>query len=105
MVIVETPLFTRRIREAMSDEAYAVMQTSLVGRPDSGAVIPGGGGLRKIRWAAEGRGKRGGVRIIYYWAVPQHTILMLFVYPKNVQADLTREQIKALRTIIEEEYP
>lgn len=54
---------------------------------------------------AEGRGKRGGVRIIYYWAVAQEVILTLFVYPKNVQADLTRDQLKTLRTIVEEEYP
>lgn len=89
----------------MSDEVYAQLQAALVGRPESGALIPGGGGLRKLRWGAEGRGKRGGVRIIYYWAVAQHMILMLFVYPKNVQAALTHEQIKALRAIIEKEYP
>lgn len=105
MLVVETRVFTRGIGRAMADEAYRQLQTALVERPDSGALIPGGGGLRKLRWGAAGRGKSGGVRIIYYWAVAQEPILMLFVYPKNVQADLTRDQLRALRAIIEEEYP
>jgi hypothetical protein len=65
----------------------------------------GSGGLRKIRWAKEGRGKRGGVRVIYYWAVSSEQILMLFMYPKGEQDDLTPAQIKMLRQIVEEEYP
>ena len=74
-------------------------------RPDAGDLIPGGGGLRKIRWSAQGRGKRGGVRVIYYWAVRQEQILMLLIYAKNERDDLTVEQLKVLRRIIEEEYP
>jgi hypothetical protein len=65
----------------------------------------GSGGLRKIRWAKEGRGTRGGVRVIYYWAVSSEQILMLFMYPKGEQDDLTSAQIKMLRQIVEEEYP
>ena len=68
-------------------------------------MIPGGGGLRKIRWSVAGRGKRGGVRVIYHWAVVHDKILMLFMYAKNEQDDLTAEQLKVLRRIIEEEYP
>lgn len=105
MLIVETLAFTRRIREAISDDMYMELQAALIARPELGLLISGGGGLRKLRWRAGGKGKRGGVRIIYYWAVVQDVILMLFVYPKNVQADLTRDQIKALRAIVEEEYP
>jgi mRNA-degrading endonuclease RelE of RelBE toxin-antitoxin system len=105
MLIVETPIFTRQLRAAMADESYRELQALLVARPDIGALIPGSGGLRKLRWGATGRGKRGGVRIIYYWAVAQNVVLMLFVYPKNVQGDLTKRQIQALRAIIEEEYP
>jgi hypothetical protein len=67
--------------------------------------MPGGGGLRKIRWGAQVRGKRGGVRIIYYWAVPQDRIVMLFIYAKSEQDDLSAAQLKVLRRIIEEEYP
>ena len=81
------------------------MQTVLVLRPDAGDLIPGSGGLRKIRWGAKGRGKRGGLRIIYYWVVKQDHILMLFIYPKTEQDDLTPGQLKVLRQIIEEEYP
>jgi len=65
-------------------------------RPDAGDLIPGGGGLRKIRWSAQGRGKRGGVRVIYYWAVRQEQILMLLMYAKNERDDLTVEQLKVL---------
>ncbi len=73
--------------------------------PDFGPVIPGSGGLRKIRWSLAGRGKRGGVRTIYYWAVNADQILMLFVYAKNEQDDLTAEQLKVLRKIVEDDYP
>ncbi len=78
MVIVETSIFTRRVLELLTDEDYRKLQIALVNRPHAGAVIPGSGGLRKLRWALLGRGKRGGVRIIYYWAVEQQQLLMLF---------------------------
>ena len=77
----------------------------LVFHPDIGDVIPGGGGLRKTRWSLGRRGKRGGVRIIYYWAVVSDQILMLFMYAKNKQKNLTPKQLKILRRIIKEEYP
>ena len=105
MMIVETPIFTCQIQEAMSDDSYRELQTVLIARPDAGSVIPGSGGLRKLRWVATGRGKRGGTRIIYYWAVARGGVLMVFVYPKDAQGDLTRRQIQTLRAIIEEEYP
>lgn len=105
MVIVETSIFTRQVQAILDDDSYRRLQTMLVIRPDAGDLIPGGGGLRKIRWGAQGRGKRGGVRVIYYWAVPQDRILMLLMYAKNVQDDLTVEQLKVLRRMIEEEYP
>jgi hypothetical protein len=105
MVIIETSIFTRQVHALLDDDEYRHLQTMLVIRPDTGDLIPGGGGLRKIRWSVHGRGKRGGVRVIYYWAVQQECILMLLMYAKNVQDDLTAEQLKALRRIIEEEYP
>ena len=73
--------------------------------PDLGVVIPGSGGLRKMRWSLPGRGKRGGVRTIYYWAVANDQILMLLIYAKKEQDDLTSVQLKVLRKIVEEEYP
>ena len=79
----------------------------MVAKPDTGRVIPGSGGLRKMRWSVSGRGKRGGIRIIsywYYWAVAWEQILLLFVYPKSEQDDLTPTQLRALKRIIDEEY-
>jgi hypothetical protein len=105
MVIVETSIFTRRVTELLPDEVYRLLQATLVDRPDAGPIIPGSAGLRKIRWNASGHGKRGGARIIYYWAVAQDRILMLFIYAKNESANLTPGQIKALRQIVEKEYP
>jgi mRNA-degrading endonuclease RelE of RelBE toxin-antitoxin system len=70
MVIIETSIFTRQVQALLDDDEYRRLQTALVIRPDIGDLIPGGGGLRKMRWSAQGRGKRGGVRVIYYWAVP-----------------------------------
>ena len=105
MVIVETSIFTRQVQALLSDEEYRQLQMALVLHPDLGAVIPGSAGLRKTRWSFKGRGKRGGVRAIYYWAVVHDKILMLYMYAKNEQDDLTPEQLKILRKIIEEEYP
>jgi mRNA-degrading endonuclease RelE of RelBE toxin-antitoxin system len=105
MVIVETSNFTRRVTELLPDDEYRELQATLVDRPDAGPVIPGGGGLRKIRWSASGHGKRGGARIIYYWATAQERILMLFIYVKNESDDLTPDQIKTLRQVVEKEYP
>jgi hypothetical protein len=105
MEIIETSVFTRRIVELMSDEEYRLLQQTLVARPDWGVVIPGSGGLRKLRWNTPGSGKRGGTRIIYYWAVRDDIILLLFIFRKNEASDLTPAQIKALRKIVEEEYP
>jgi mRNA-degrading endonuclease RelE of RelBE toxin-antitoxin system len=67
----------------LSDEEYRTLQLHLAAHPNSGAVIKGTGGLRKLRWSVAGRGKRGGARIIYYWAVSDNTILMLYGFPKN----------------------
>lgn len=89
MVIVETKVFTRQVSALMTDEEYSALQTLLVLNPASGQLIIGSGGLRKIRWRGRERGKRGGTRVIYYWAVKQAQILMLLIYPKNEQDDLT----------------
>lgn len=104
MLIVETPVFTRCILDLLDDDRYRQLQQILVLRPETGSLIPGGGGLRKIRWSAEGRGKRGGIRVIYYWVTRSDTILMLYAYPKNKQDNLTAKELKILRKIIKEEY-
>ncbi|MBI3541293.1 MAG: type II toxin-antitoxin system RelE/ParE family toxin [Deltaproteobacteria bacterium] len=104
MVIIETPIFTRQVTDLLEEDEYRDLQGLLAMRPESGSVIPNGGGLRKIRWSMAGRGKRGGVRVIYYWVTKLDTILMLFMYPKNKKDNLTAKELKILRQIIEEEY-
>jgi mRNA-degrading endonuclease RelE of RelBE toxin-antitoxin system len=104
VVIIETSIFSRQVQALLSDEEYRSLQKTLVLHPELGPVISGSGGLRKIRWAGSGRGKRGGVRTIYYWAVANDQILMLFMYAKNDKEDLTPDQLKVLRKIVEEEF-
>jgi len=105
MVIVETSIFTRQVQALLTDDEYRRLQATLVEHPDMGPIIVGSGGLRKVRWGARGRGKRGGVRVIYYWAVAQDRLLMLLVYAKSDQDDLSHDQLKMLKKIVEEEYP
>ena len=97
VVFVETPVFTRRVQEHLSDDEYAALQLFLVERPDAGKIIKHSGGIRKVRWAGSGRGKRGGLRVIYYWWVAKDRVSMLTVYAKNKRDDLTPEQLKQLR--------
>jgi hypothetical protein len=104
MVIVETSVFTRQVQKLITDEEYQELQLALAERPDLGAIIAGSGGLRKVRWSMPGRGKRGGVRVIYYWAVELNQLLMLLIYAKSEQDDLSREQLQMLRKIVEVEY-
>ena len=105
MVIIELPAFTRRVTELLSDDEFADLQSALVRRPDAGAVIRGSGGLRKLRWSVQGKGKRGGARVIYYWAVSQEQILLLLIYLKSEQEDLSPDQVRFLRQIVQDEHP
>lgn len=102
MVFVETPLFTSQLEGLLDDEDYGVFQRAPAENPEAGDVIPGTGGLRKIRVAAKGHGKRGGARVIYYHFVSASCIGLLFVYPKNEQVNLTPAQKAALRKVIEQ---
>jgi mRNA-degrading endonuclease RelE of RelBE toxin-antitoxin system len=97
VVFVETPIFTRRIGSYLDDDEYRLLQSFLADHPGSGKVIRHSGGMRKLRWAGSGRGKRGGLRIIYYWWISKDRISMLMVYPKSEQDDLTPEQLKQLK--------
>ena len=101
MVVIETAVFTQVIRELMDDDHYRELQEVLVQRPDAGDLIPGSGGLRKVRWRMAGKGKRGGVRIIYYWKTADDQLWMLYGYAKAGKDDLTKRQLKTLRGIVE----
>ncbi|MBI4787084.1 MAG: type II toxin-antitoxin system RelE/ParE family toxin [Chloroflexi bacterium] len=105
MVIIETSIFTRQVRDLLSDEEYRELQMALVNRPHASSVIKGSGGLRKVRWAVQGRGKRGSVRVVYYWAVAPDQLLMLLIYSKSKRDDLSPNQLKTLKKIVEQEYP
>lgn len=85
----------------MSDDDYRELQIALVLNPVLGALIPNSGGLRKTRWHLQGKGKRGGVRVIYYWYVQEDQIYMLLVYGKNEQDTLTNRQLKLLKQAVE----
>lgn len=104
MEIKETPLFTRRVSELMGDDEYALLQAALIVNPQLGKVITGTGGIRKVRWSGSGRGKRGGTRVIYFAAIEHDTILMLYIYPKNEQEDLSVTQKTALQDVVRTEY-
>ena len=100
MIFIETPLFTKQITALMDDDSYAEFQRELAANPEAGDTIVGTGGLRKIRIAAKGRGKRGGARVIYYYFISESRIAMLFAYPKNEHDDLTSAQKKVLEKIV-----
>jgi mRNA-degrading endonuclease RelE of RelBE toxin-antitoxin system len=105
VVIVETKAFSSRVDDLLTAEEYRLLQLELVQDPSVGDTIPGTGGLRKLRWRAGGRGKRGGARVIYFWHAASEVILMLLVYAKSERTDLTVAQREALRRIVETEYP
>ena len=103
LIFVETSIFTRQIRELISDASYQGLQRQLMAVPDAGAVIRGGGGCRKVRWSSPVGGKRGGIRVIYYWMNKEDRILMLLAYSKSRQDSLTPDQVRALGTLVRRE--
>lgn len=103
MEIIETPIFTKQVTTNLRDDDYFEIQKALITNPELGPKIPKTNGIRKLRWSFDGRGKRGGCRIIYYWIIRDDIIFMLFMYPKNVQDDLTDSQLKTLSKLVERE--
>jgi hypothetical protein len=100
---IETPVFTEDVSQELSSEDYRQLQLALMLRPEQGPIIAGAGGIRKIRWRRAGMGKRGGLRVIYYWAADSETFYMLTVYRKSDQDDLSARQLKLLRRLVAEE--
>ena len=102
MEFIETPTFTRLVTDFLSPEEYRALQNELLIDPARGDLIKGGGGIRKMRFAASGRGKSGGVRVIYYWAKAKDRIYLLLIYPKSRKDDLTDQETSILREYVKE---
>jgi hypothetical protein len=94
---VETTLFTRLVQEYLSDDEYSELQQALIANPEVGAIIPGSGGVRKLRCGLAGRGKRGGIRVIYFLRTRQGQIWMLTLYPKNVAENIPAHVLKQIK--------
>ena len=99
---VETRLFTRLLAEYLSDDEYLELQAALAKNPEAGAVVRQSGGIRKLRWGLPGRGKRGGVRVIYYVRYKQGIIWMLTLYAKNVADSIPAHVLRQIRKEIED---
>lgn len=102
MVFVETTAFTKRLPRYLSDDEYGLFQKYLVEHPDAGDLVKGSGGCRKVRWAAGGKGKRGGARVIYYWASSKDQIYLFVIYGKSDQENLTPDDLKRVIVLLEE---
>ena len=102
MIFVELTPFVAFRKEYWTDEDLRAMQNVLLVTPDAGDLLRGGAGLRKLRWSAQGRGKRGGARVIYYWHVPGDRIYLIYGYVKSRSEDLTAHQLKLLRELMKD---
>jgi len=99
---IEAPFFTKALDRYLDDGEYHELQSHLIKYPESGKVVPGSGGVRKLRWAAEGRGKRGGLRVIYYLRLAHGHIWMLTIYSKNVSEDIPAHVLKSMKEAIDD---
>ncbi len=98
---IETKLFSRLVAEYLSDEEYSKLQQMLIEIPEAGSLIPGSGGVRKLRWKGSGRGKRGGVRVIYYARTRQGEIWMLTISAKSVSESIPAHVLRKIKEEID----
>ena len=103
VTFVETKLFTKLVQQYLSDDEYAALQQSLIVNPEAGDVIPGSGGVRKLRWGVAGRGKRGGLRVIYFLRLRDEEIWMLTLYAKNVADNIPAKMLRKIKEEIDAE--
>lgn len=99
---IETKLFSRLFSEYLTDDEYALLQAALADAPDRGAVVPGSGGVRKLRWSQPGRGKRGGIRVIYYAKTRDGVIWMLTIYAKNEEENIPAHVLRKIKEEIDD---
>ncbi|MBK0034022.1 type II toxin-antitoxin system RelE/ParE family toxin [Erwinia sp. S43] len=99
LTFIELSGFSKRRQDLLPDDEFMMFQELLIDAPETGAIITGTGGFRKIRWSRPGMGKRGGVRVIYYYVTSRGRIYLALAYPKNEQDELSQEQKKALKKL------
>jgi hypothetical protein len=102
---IEAPVFTRYVSGYLKDDEYRELQNRMAAAPEHGDVIPGTGGFRKLRWTdpRRGKGRRGGLRVIYYYFPGEQQIWLITLYDKNEASDLTPKERQALKSAIEVE--
>lgn len=102
---VELPAFERRRAEYLDDDEFRQLQNALIGNPEAGVVIEGSGGLRKLRYADKrrGKGRRGGLRVIYYWWLEGREFWLFTLYDKDEMSDLNAAQRAALKDMMKRE--
>lgn len=98
---IETKLFSRLVADYLTDEEYSNLESALIKDPEAGDLIPGSGGVRKIRWRVTGRGKRGGLRVIYYARLRQGQIWMLTLYAKSVTENISANVLRQIKEEID----
>lgn len=100
MIFIETHLFSKQISQYLTEDEYRELQIYLMEQPSAGAIIQGTGGLRKLRWTLGNKGKRGGIRVIYYWQLAENQIYLMTLYAKNEMENLSSEEKKILKQMI-----
>ena len=103
MIFIEASSFTKLLSKYLTDDEYRALQTYLMQKPDAGNLVKGSGGVRKVRWASEGKGKSGGVRVIYYWKKTDHEIWMLTIYSKSERSTIPGHNLKQISEAIDNE--
>ncbi|BEN55104.1 type II toxin-antitoxin system RelE/ParE family toxin [Serratia marcescens] len=99
---IETTVFSRKRAELMKDDDFQAFQSYLLLNHHEGDTISHTGGCKKIRWGLDGKGKRGGVRVIYYLTAPSGRVYLLLIYSKNEKDDLSGQEKAILRSIVQQ---
>jgi mRNA-degrading endonuclease RelE of RelBE toxin-antitoxin system len=103
MIFIETTAFTKLLSGYLTDDEHQALQSYLMQKPDAGSIVKGSGGVRKVRWGQDGKGKSGGVRIIYYWKKPDHEVWMLTIYSKTERSTIPGHILKQIAEAIDHE--
>ena len=103
MIFIETSIFTKLLPSYLTDDDYQGLQSYLLQLPEAGDIVKGSGGVRKVRWAPKGKGKSGGVRVIYYWKKPNNEIWMLTLYSKSERSTIPGHVLKQIAEAIDHE--